>query len=151
MEANGHSESLILPVRPERPAFLGADQLSNGPISLPETNKRLSELIELIATGKEAPAPGDHERAALLILHWTNESDVEIHYFPGVGGRSAILGVPESLVTGDCLKTGRLFRRLPTSLSERIEQDLAGIEHRTAIYMSTYRSSGCTAFTLSRP
>lgn len=155
LEADGRSESIVLPVRPDRPSYLGALPLDlvRGPVPptpLRETNKRLPELLEVLATGKEGSQPEAGTAPIMLILGWEHSTGSGLRYYPGSNGRPAVLGVPKSLVTGSCSDAGLVFRIVPVSLSDRIDHDLSGNEYRQEEYAAP-TASRCPSFTLSRP
>lgn len=152
LEADGRSESIVLPVRPDRPAYLGAEQPDNlRPVSLVESSKQLSRLLDLIATGKEASEPPADQKPLILSLHWENWGHSSVHYFPAKDGRPAVIGIAKALVTGSCAESGWVYRTLPAELRQQIDLDLTTLQTVKVKDLPPTSSARCLTFTLSRP
>lgn len=155
LEVDGVQESTYLPIRSDRPTYLGAIPTERvgapvPPTPLRETNRRLPEILAVMATGKEGPQPEDDLVPTMLVLGWEKGGGSALRYYPATGGRPALLGVPKSLITGSCTDAGQFFRVISASLSDRIDQDLSGGEYQKEQYAAP-TASRCLSFTLSRP
>lgn len=152
LEADGRSESIVLPVRPDRPAYLGAEQPdSTLPASLVKTSKQLPKLLDLIATGKDAPEPTSDQEPIVLSLRWENWGHSSVHYFPAMDGRPAVIGIAKALVSGSCTESGWVYRTLPAELGKQIDLDLTSLRTVKAVHPPPTSSNRCITFTLSRP